>query len=396
MKRSILIILASIFGFVNQLFADSFTDAIQDLAIQTACIGQYSATQAGGGWYDDPYDYYTPAMMAERFKNMSGNMTRTITFYGVCFDYAEFAYWDIKEYQTSYNNKGMGESQFFLATVDSNSNEITLSRPSNKNEATQIQNGVYVKTFGSASFRDVKTHKKLNGERALHHAWLWVMRNDGVWFWVDPTWTDNLGYVVYGYVANGEEIQLRPDEKYCINYPDYLKNLPAPPKWGDKLAPSTSTATSSTSASYSSSSSSEPIGAYFSFGYTGSFFNFIDIDFNKCGFEFSSETLADQGDIFGILSFDYLIDHSEEKSVESFLVGFAWGYGFLSFFQPYLGSSLGMKSTMMKSTDKGKLGFAWKVNGGIRFPLSSFTVRTDISYGTILGLAGTVAVGMYF
>lgn len=51
----------------TKLFADSFTDAIQDLAIQTACIGQYSATQAGGGWYDDPYDYYTPPMMAERF-----------------------------------------------------------------------------------------------------------------------------------------------------------------------------------------------------------------------------------------------------------------------------------------------------------------------------------------
>ena len=369
-------------------YADSFTDILQDLAIQTACIGQYSATQAGGGWYDDPQDYYTLGMMAARFKNMSGNMTRTITFYGVCFDYAEFSYWDINDYQTLYNNEGMGESQFFLATVDSNSNEITLSSPSNRNEATQIQNGVYVKTYGSASFRDVKTHKKLNGERALHHAWLWIMRNDGVWFWIDPTWTDNLGYAVYGYVANGEEIQLRPDEKYCINYPDYLKNLPAPPKWGKKLAPSTSTATSSTSAYYSSS--------IISFGYTGSFFNFIDIDFNKCGFEFSSELLADQCDIFGILSFDYLIDHSEEKTVDSFLVGFAWGYGLLSFFQPYFGSSLGMKSTRMKSTDKEKLGFAWKVNGGIRIPLSSFTVRTDISFGTILGLAGTVAVGMYF
>ena len=77
-------------------------------------------------------------------------------------------------------------------------------------------------------------------------------------------------------------------------------------------------------------------------------------------------------------------------------MGFAWGYGLLSFFQPYFGSSLGMKSTRMKSTDKEKLGFAWKVNGGIRIPLSSFTVRTDISFGTILGLAGTVAVGMYF
>lgn len=90
-------------------YADSFTDAIQDLAIQTACIGQYSATQAGGGWYDDPYDYYTPAMMAERFKNMSGNMTRTTTFYGVCFDYAQYAYNDVEKYKKWYNEQGMYE-----------------------------------------------------------------------------------------------------------------------------------------------------------------------------------------------------------------------------------------------------------------------------------------------
>ena len=194
-------------------------------------------------------------------------------------------------------------------------------------------------------------------------------------------------------------MQLRPDEKYCIDYPDYLKNLPAPPKWGKKLAPSTSTTTSSTSTSYSSSNSSKPIGAYFSFGYTGSF-NLENetessfFNFNKYGFACSSETLSDQGDIFAIFSFDYLIDHSEEKTIDSWLVGFDRGYGLLSFFQPYLGGSLGMKWT--DSFSWKNIGFAWKVNGGIRIPLSSFTVRTDISYGTILYLAETVAVGMYF
>jgi hypothetical protein len=72
----------------------------------------------------------------------------------------------------------------------------------------------------------------------------------------------------------------------------------------------------------------------------------------------------------------YLIDHSEEKTVDSWLVGFDWGYGLLSFFQPYLGGSLGMKWTDSFSWEN--IGFAWKVNGGIRIPLSSFTVRTDI------------------
>ncbi len=74
---------ASIFSY-----ADDFTDLLQDLAVQTVCIGQYSATQAGGGWYDDPHDYYTPQMMAQRLASMSGNQTKTDTFYGVCFNYA--------------------------------------------------------------------------------------------------------------------------------------------------------------------------------------------------------------------------------------------------------------------------------------------------------------------
>lgn len=80
------------FFSIAAVHADDFTDILQDLAVQTACIGQYSATQAGRTWSEDPYDYYKPYLLADRFKKMSGNMTRTTTFYGVCFDYAEFAY----------------------------------------------------------------------------------------------------------------------------------------------------------------------------------------------------------------------------------------------------------------------------------------------------------------
>ncbi|WP_215905147.1 alpha/beta hydrolase [Treponema phagedenis] len=66
----------------------------------------------------------------------------------------------------------------------------------------------------------------------------------GVQFWIDPTWTDNGGWVVYGYVENGEEIQCRPDKKYCIDYrADLLDNLPLPPPYGTRISPpSTSTA----------------------------------------------------------------------------------------------------------------------------------------------------------
>ena len=389
MKKTFLACCFAIFSFPRS-FADSFTDILQDLAIQTACIGKYSATQAGGGWYDDPADYYTPDMMAERLKNMSGNMTRTTTFYGVCFDYAEFAYWDIVNYRNIYNKAGMDGEQYFLAGVDSNPNIITLSSPTSRDKATRVQNGVYVKTYGSSSYRDVKTHKMLNGTRATHHAWLWVMRNDGVWFWIDPTWTDNLGYVVYGYVSNDEEIQLRPDEKYCSpflkKYPDYLKNLPSPPSWGKRKTSSysnTSTA-SSNSTTTSSSSSSRNINGFISIGYMGSISDSSDsyfINWNKCGLEISTETLAGKGDIFAIFAFDYIeiaANKVGEKESKSWLLGFDWGYGLLSFFQPYFGGSLGMKWEGDFSCSYASL--AWKVSGGVRIPIFDvLTVRGDIS-----------------
>lgn len=48
---------------------------------------------------------------------MSGNMTRTTTFYGVCFDYAEFAYWDIKSNENLYVRNGMRTGLFFLPEI---------------------------------------------------------------------------------------------------------------------------------------------------------------------------------------------------------------------------------------------------------------------------------------
>lgn len=235
MKRVILSIIFTL--SLTGLFADAFTDAIQDLAIQTACIGMYSMTEAGGGWYEDPHDYYTPQDMAERFAKMSGDMTRTTTFYGICFDYAQFAYNDVKNYASWYREQGMYENQFWMAGVHDNYNIIELMSPGNSSDYTKKQNGVYIKTY-SFSNRSEKTHKKLDGTRATHHAWLWIQRADGVWFWIDPTWTDNLGYVVYGYDANGEEIQCRPDPKFCKKYPEYLNTLPLPPAMGQRKAPS--------------------------------------------------------------------------------------------------------------------------------------------------------------
>lgn len=367
--------------------------------MQTACIGQYSATQAGGGWYDDPQDYYTPPMMAARFKQMSGNQTKTDTFYGICFNYAQAAYDDIKKYKSTYNEKGMYETSWYIASAGPNGNSIDLYDPCTKEQATVIKNGVYVKRNTTFNY---KTHKILNGTRATNHAWLLIKRNDGVWFWIDPTWTDNLGYVVYGYISNGEEIQLRPDEKYCINYPNYLRDLPLPPKWGKPLAPSTSntttarstTTSNSSSANYSNtssgtSSSNKTLGLlYVCAGYTSSFSkdksatssNQDSMIFD--GAAFSLDSYADKGDPFLILSFNMFF-----RNGTSYLFGCDLGYGLTEFFQPYCGVALGFSDN---------IGFSWKIDAGIRIPVSAFCIRADISYSNVLGFAGTVAIGMDF
>lgn len=239
MKKTLLIF--TLFSVLTSTltFADTFTDAIQDLAMYTACIGQYSATQAGGGWYDDPQDFYTPQSIASRLERESGNMTRTSTFYGVCFDYAQFAWNYVKSHATWYRSQGMRENQFWIAGNHEDSSQITLQYPGDRNNYTTIQNGVYVKIPDAGGYCSVRTHKNLSGRRATHHAWIWILRSDGVQFWIDPTWTDNLGYVVYGYVSDaGEEIQCRPSRNYCVNYPNSLNNLPLPPQMGQVQPPS--------------------------------------------------------------------------------------------------------------------------------------------------------------
>jgi hypothetical protein len=68
---------------------NSPAEILQDLAVQTACLGMYSSAEAGildnvTNRYVDPPDWYTPPMMNTRFVEMSGEMTRINTFYGIC------------------------------------------------------------------------------------------------------------------------------------------------------------------------------------------------------------------------------------------------------------------------------------------------------------------------
>jgi len=197
--------------------ADDLANLLQDLAMQTACLGMYSRAEAGANVnsrYTDPPDWYTPSMMAQRFAAMSGNMTRTTTFYGVCFDYAQFAWNDILKYQKTYNDAGMKGSQWYIAiTSAGNPNIIILYDPVSQQNATIVSNGVCLK--------EISRHNVCAHDGASGHAWLWVQHNNGTWYWIDPTWTDNTGYVWWGIVENGREVQRYPDSAYCVasNYP---------------------------------------------------------------------------------------------------------------------------------------------------------------------------------
>jgi len=220
------VLLLLLYCFVYNVYADEFADILQDLAIQTACLGMYSSTQAGAvdtftNRFIDPPDWYTPPMMASRFADMSGNMTHTITFYGICFDYALFAWYDIQEYKEMYNNAGMKKNEWYIAiTLPNDPNTIILYVPAAPDSATRTWNGFPV--------REVGKHRVRAHDDAKGHAWLWVQHNNGTWYWIDPTWTDNTGYPWWGIVRENKEVQYYPDPYYAVaaNYPRQSQSRP--------------------------------------------------------------------------------------------------------------------------------------------------------------------------
>lgn len=161
------------------------------------------------------------------------------------------------------------------------------------------------------------------------------------------------------------------------------------------------TATRQKTAAYSRKSFSKAKSGegYFSLGYSGSIQsnnseNTTFWNSQKFGIELASESPFDENEIFSIFTFDYLLDHSGERPLDSVLFGFDWGYCLAPLFQPYGGGSLGIKWEEHFSLENIK--FAWKVNGGLRASFSTLCVRGDISYSTILGLSGTLAIGWQF
>ncbi|EPF27204.1 hypothetical protein HMPREF1221_00007 [Treponema socranskii subsp. paredis ATCC 35535] len=372
--------------FSTHTFADEFTDALQFLAVQIACVGQYSAAQAGGGRYEDPHDYYTPQLLADFFKEMSGSKTRTETFYGVCFDYAQYAYDTIKTYQSFYNKAGMYGSQFWIASTNGTSSVITLSCPAREYSATLRQNGVPVKEVNRMY---VSTHKISDGERARNHAWVWVRRYDGVWFWIDPTWTDNAGYVIYGYVTETEEIQLRPDSRYCITSPSYLNDLPLPPEAGKRSAPIIPNSADGVFPAVYDDTAFDVSGDFItSIGFLPPYINNSSWS-NFFSYSLSYET-TDADFLFLIAQFDLYSKENWSKLFLLFGLGAGWQWG--EVFGLYGGGGLGMIAYNIFK----KAGFAWKVNGGIRISFGDFSTRYDVAYVYEEGVVFSLFFGFQF
>jgi tetratricopeptide (TPR) repeat protein len=95
-----------------------------------------------------------------------------------------------------------------MAAAFEDPREIVLYDPVPRGQHTRPPlNGVYVK---EAARHNVRAH-----ENATIHAWLWVYANDGNIYWIDPTWTDNSGFVWWGVVRNGREEQVAPSPQLC-------------------------------------------------------------------------------------------------------------------------------------------------------------------------------------
>lgn len=210
-KRRFLAAFLFAFSFAGG-FSDGFSSCIQNLAYQVACLGQYNAAQTWGGG-SDPHDFYTPNMLREYFAKVSGARTKTETFYGVCFDYAQTAYNEIRKNRSWYIQNGMADNQWYIAANSKDNSCIALYDPVSPEKSDFNMNGVPVK---EKFRRPLIPHVDSRGKTAKNHAWLWIKRNDGTWFWLDPTWTDNTGYICYGVVQNGREVYLSPDSSLCI------------------------------------------------------------------------------------------------------------------------------------------------------------------------------------
>jgi tetratricopeptide (TPR) repeat protein len=211
-KRVIAILLLAGVTFVHaDKYAPSgntLADMLQWLAVQTACMGQYNMAETGDFTNPDPDDHYNAPDIREYLATRSRDKTSVDTFYGICFDYARAAYDEISKNASRYARLGV-KAGYIAARWANNPRQIRLFDPVDREgQGTISPNGVPIK---ENACHNVEYH----GDPDDNHAWLWVIGNDGTTYWIDPTWTDNNGYVVWGVVRNGREEKMDPAARFC-------------------------------------------------------------------------------------------------------------------------------------------------------------------------------------
>lgn len=184
----------------------NLANQLQWLAVKIACKGVYDMAYTGDFRAKNPIDYYKTSFIKNYLASNNGNVSKgTTLFEGICFDYADFAYQELKENKSSYSNV----TRFWMVSTFDNPTDIIAYRIAEKGEVSNfIINNTPVVIF---SHNHIKAHGG-----ATSHSWFWVQSKDGTVYWVDPTWTDNSGKPVYGIIRNGEELQLTPDSSLCV------------------------------------------------------------------------------------------------------------------------------------------------------------------------------------
>ena len=192
-------------------YDEDLTYQLQWLAVKIACKGVYDMAYTGDFRAKNPTDYYKTSFIKQYLVQESESIkqrgSRTDTFEGICFDYADFAYQELRDNRNEYSSRITG---FWMVGTFSDPNDITVYKIAEKGETSNDTiNQTPVVVYNQHNHNHVYAHGN-----ATCHAWFWVETVDGVIYWVDPTWTDNSGRPVYGIVRGGQEVQLEPDSRF--------------------------------------------------------------------------------------------------------------------------------------------------------------------------------------
>ena len=195
-------------GNAEYYYDEDLTAQIQWLAVKIACKGIYDMAYTGDFSAKNPTDYYKTIFIKKYLASNDGKYSKgTDLFEGICFDYADFSYRELRDHRNEYSSR---IAKFWMVGTFEDANDIITYRIAQNGEKSNfIINGTPVVIF---NHNHILAHKN-----AQNHAWFWIQSTDGTMYWVDPTWTDNSGHPVYGIVRGGKEIQLPYYPNLCAH-----------------------------------------------------------------------------------------------------------------------------------------------------------------------------------